>query len=164
MHVWRARDDNLPVSRGELPSLRNGYPVQETVSDPRAHLQALAEALPPDSVVPVPVAWLRELLAPGAALPVPAAEPGRLVPDLTCREAAAVLGRHESTVRAWLEAGELEGYKQRGREWRVTPAALERFRERERTRESRDKAKSGNASRRRTRVNLGAWRGVRRAI
>jgi predicted DNA-binding transcriptional regulator AlpA len=34
------------------------------VTDSRAHLAALADALPPEAVVPVPVAWLRELLAP----------------------------------------------------------------------------------------------------
>jgi predicted DNA-binding transcriptional regulator AlpA len=34
------------------------------VTDPRPHLRALAEALPPGSAVPVPREWLLELLAP----------------------------------------------------------------------------------------------------
>lgn len=133
------------------------------MTDLRAAIQTLAAALPPGSAVPVPREWLLELLAPTGPLPALPTEPRPLAPDLTCRQAATVLGRHESTVRAWLEAGELEGYKQRGREWRVTPAALERFRERERARKPGAAASADPIASNGARADLGAWRRVRRA-
>ncbi|SRR5712692_2830650 len=124
------------------------------MSDTRGHLRALAEALPPGSAVPVPREWLLELLDGSADV----GTPPTLTADLTCREAGTLLGRSASTVRTWLESGELEGYKQRAREWRVTPGAIERFRERERARgpgQASGPPKDGPRGRP---VDLGAWR------
>ena len=47
--------------------------------------------------------------------------------DLTVPELAKRFGRAASTIRSWLESGALRGYKLRGREWRVSAAAIAEF-------------------------------------
>ena len=45
--------------------------------------------------------------------------------DLTVEDVAERVGRATSTVRGWLIAGQLRGYKLNGRDWRVSPTALQ---------------------------------------
>lgn len=103
----------------------------------------------------VTVGWLLAELGHGGAA-APRATLAASVGDLSCREAGLILGRAASTVRGWLEAGVLQGYRQRGREWRIPRAALDRFRERERTRTTAPEPAS--SGRRGKSIDLGAWR------
>jgi excisionase family DNA binding protein len=119
----------------------------------REHIRALAEALPADGAAMVPVAWLRELVA-GNGLQTSA----KPVADLTVAELARLFGRKPSSVRGWLEAGLLEGYKLNGREWRVTPAAVEAFQDRQRD----GKRSEGSVAGDRPAGGLRDWRNVRR--
>ena len=77
-------------------------------------------SLPDDALVPV--GWVREQLGAGTDV----------LADLTVEETAQELSRAPSTVRAWLIAGELRGYKVHGREWRVSAAAIREFFENQR--------------------------------
>ena len=95
----------------------------------------------PDTAL-VPVGWVREQLGEG--------EPDSLA-DLTVEQVAAELNRAVSTIRGWLGAGDLRGYRMNGREWRVPPAALREFREIQRN----GKRRSSNGS-----ADLAAWRDV----
>ncbi len=96
------------------------------MTDPRAHLRALADALPPDAVVPVPVGWLRDLLEPAPLVEV--LPPGPPPADFTVAVLAARFGRKPSTVRLWVERGMFPGaYRLHGREWRVPLDSLTRF-------------------------------------
>lgn len=107
----------------------------------RARLEALLDALPPGGSVTLDREALEELLgAEGSG-----SEP---VADLTVEEVAQELGRAPSTVRGWLGAEDLEGYRLRGREWRVPREALRAFLEEER----------GNG--REETSDLGSWREV----
>lgn len=94
------------------------------MNDAVTRLQALAESLPDggSAVVPKPT-----LLEWAAAIKV--ASPNG---DLTVREISERFGRAPSTIRSWLEQGLLRGYRLRGREWRVPPASIAEFEERER--------------------------------
>ena len=47
--------------------------------------------------------------------------------DLTVDQVAAKTHRATSTVRGWLIAGDLRGYKLNQRDWRVTPGALKEY-------------------------------------
>jgi excisionase family DNA binding protein len=49
--------------------------------------------------------------------------------DLTVEQVAEAMGRACSTVRGWLIAGELRGFKLNGRDWRVPRAALRAYRD-----------------------------------
>ena len=125
--------------------------------DPRSALQALADALPADATVPVPVAWLRVVLAgSGEAAPTPDTP----VPDLTVAQVAARFGRAPSTVRGWIAAGDLLGaYHFRGRELRIPAASVLDFEARQRP------APHVENSRRREVCNgeapdLGSWRKI----
>lgn len=93
----------------------------------------------PDSAL-VPVGWIREQLHSEPA------DEDQGVADLTVQEVADELDRAPSTVRGWLGEGELDGYRFRGREWRIPREALEAFLEEER----------GNG--RRPSADLGSWR------
>ena len=124
-------------------------------AEQRAALRVLASAYPDGATVPVPCAWLLELLE-GA---VPAEPTPALEGDLTCKAACAVLGRHDSTVRAMCERGELAGaYRHRGREWRIPPASIRAYQEAQRS--GKTPTKTPMAGRRVT--PLGAWRTVPR--
>lgn len=54
-------------------------------------------------------------------------EPSPPVRDLTVEEVAEKTQRAPSTVRGWLIAGDLNGYKLNGRDWRITRAALRAY-------------------------------------
>jgi hypothetical protein len=87
---------------------------------PRSLVQLLAEL--PDGAL-LPVGWLRAQLG---------AEPAERLADLTLSEVAALQNRSISTVRTWCGSGALEGaYRLNNREWRVPPAALRRFLDRQ---------------------------------
>lgn len=89
----------------------------------RAALAALVEALPPEAVVPVPSAWLRELLGSTSSEPAP-------LVDLTCDEVGQLLHRTAGTVRGWCAAGRFPGAYRLGREWRIPRGAITAFQER----------------------------------
>ncbi len=75
--------------------------------------------------------------------------------DLTVEEVAVEMGRSPSTVRSWLIAELLDGYKLRGKAWRVPRAALRAFRDAQgATPETEPDHRP---------VDIGAWRGVRAA-
>lgn len=59
----------------------------------------------------------------GAADAVPSAT-GR---DMTVEEVAKEVQRSPSTIRRWLIAGELRGYKLQERDWRVPRLALRQY-------------------------------------
>jgi hypothetical protein len=87
-----------------------------------AALRALAEALPPGSIMSIPRDWVLELLAAGphSVVATPA--------DATVEAIGAHYGRRPSTIRGWCEAGRFPGaYKLQGREWRIPRAAVESF-------------------------------------
>jgi len=125
-------------------------------SDPRSHLQALADALPADAVATVPVAWLRALLAANRDT-TPAEGPP---PDLTIAQVAERFGRAASTIRGWIASGHLGGaYHFRGRELRIPASAVLDFEARQRpaaaishARPSRQREKPG--------PDLSGWRNV----
>ena len=76
------------------------------------------------------------------------------VRDLTVEDVAEETQRAPSTVRGWLIAGDLGGYKLNGRDWRVTRAALRAY---------LDSQKEGTHVGRRTpqveaEVDITAWR------
>lgn len=111
-----------------------------------ARLRAMAEALPSDAAsVTLTRADLLQIVE-GEAAPLH----GR---DLTVHEVAEETQRAASTVRGWLIDGQLEGYKLRGRDWRVTRAALRRFL----AGETESQADGDDD------VDLGAWRKLREA-
>jgi hypothetical protein len=121
-------------------------------------LRTLAEALPDGAAVPVPKAWLLELLDGGsdASSMGPAQGPPA---DLTVAELAERYHRKPSTVRGWILSGRLRSYLFVGREHRVTPAALQEFEATERNATGTPRAQS--QSKRSTKaVDLGGWRKV----
>jgi hypothetical protein len=96
----------------------------------RDALLRLALALPDGTVVPVPRAWLLDLLE-GAEAPRPTSAP--LEMDLTPEAAGAALHRSPVTIRAYCNAELFPGaYRLRGRQWRIPRAALEAFQAKER--------------------------------
>jgi hypothetical protein len=93
-------------------------------------------------------------VAPGAVPEAPALPPA----DFTVKGLAERLDRNASTVRAWCEAGQLEGaYRFQRREWRIPIAAVLAFEERSRRarvpREAMRPAQCGGEP-----ADLGAWR------
>lgn len=81
-------------------------------------------------------------------------QPSPPLRDLTVEEVAEETQRACSTVRGWLIAGDLNGYKLNGRDWRVTRAALRAY---------LDNQKEGTHAGRSTpevedEVAIGAWR------
>jgi Helix-turn-helix domain len=96
----------------------------------RAALLRLARALPAGAAVPVPVGWLLELLEDTSTAPDPIAP---VEADLTCAEVGLTLHRSPVTIRNLCATGALEGYRLRGREWRVSRAALAAFLQAEQT-------------------------------
>lgn len=121
----------------------------------RDHLQRICQHTPPGSLVPVD--YLRSLLdAEKEPAPTEATPSGR---DYTVKEVAKMEGRRPSTVRNWIRRRELEAYLYRGKEHRVTPAALAAFRKKQRGGEGAptpDNAAPTAAD------DLGSWRKVRR--
>lgn len=77
---------------------------------------------------------------------------------LTVSEVAGELDRAESTVRGWLGSGLLDGFRLRGREWRIRRSALTAFLEAE---EADDRADDASPSGSSDEADLGSWRQVR---
>lgn len=87
-------------------------------------LAQLVETVPPGGAVTLPRDWLAVQLGAGLATPT------SLDPDpvqLTVAQVATRLHRSPSTVRGWLERGELQGRKIKGRAWLVASLAVDRF-------------------------------------
>lgn len=84
-------------------------------------LLALAAALPAGGAVTLTRADLVALVEDGAEV-----VPGT-TSDLTVEEVAAELHRAPSTVRGWLIAGELKGFKLNRKSWRIPRAALRAY-------------------------------------
>lgn len=111
-----------------------------------------------------------DLALPGTMIPVESlraaldeAEQGGDVPaegsdgeDLTLEEAAERVHRAASTVRGWCNSGVLAGaYRLNGRDWRIPPAALRAYLDRQ-----GERARTTAAPRRGKAADLGAWRKV----
>jgi len=131
--------------------------------NPLEQLGTALAALPPGTLVALPREALLDLLGgPGrrAGGPVevrvqgPEEIPAEVQVDLTVAELAQRFRRSPSTVRQWLESGQLEGYKLFGREWRVPAAAVVAFQERQRLGSGSDSAVKNRAS-------LTDWRKVK---
>jgi excisionase family DNA binding protein len=91
-------------------------------------LRRAVEGLPERASITLPVGVVRDWLSDLEEK----ANDERLG-DLTVPELAEELDRAESTVRGWLNAGEIpQAYKLHGREWRVPQAAVRAFLERQR--------------------------------
>lgn len=93
-----------------------GNPMSERI-------RKLAELLPDGAAVTLSK---HDLLALAAEQEMP--QPAQAPAEMTVETIAAEMNRAPSTVRGWLERGEIEGaYRFRGREWRVPRAAFEAF-------------------------------------
>ena len=112
-------------------------------------LRQLAAALP--SEASSVTLTRRDILAmlEGAADAV-SSRPGR---DMTVEEVAEEVQRSPSTIRRWLIAGELRGYKLQGRDWRVTRPALRDYL----ARQARPDDESPKDS---PEVDISAWRSL----
>lgn len=84
-------------------------------------IRQLVAALPTDDAA---VVFTRRDLA---ALVEGSPDPPAQARDLSVEEVAEEVGRAPSTVRGWLIAGDLTGYKLNGRDWRVTRGALRSY-------------------------------------
>lgn len=134
--------------------MKAGHPVG-VEPDRFTGLRTLAEALPDDAAVPVPKAWLLELLNAGSVEDIPQAPPA----DLTVAQVAARFGRKPSTVRGWVAAGQLPGaYHFRGRERRIPLAAIQAFEDRQRAAPPPTPKKKPRSRHREPEPDLGAWR------
>ena len=83
-------------------------------------LKAIIDGMPPDGAVTLPVVFLSRLIEAEAA----ESGLGRL---LTLQEAGEIVGRSPSTVRTWLNTGQLDGFKLNDRAWRIRESALRTF-------------------------------------
>ncbi len=127
---------------------RRGYNTL-TVED---RLQTLADALPDGAAVTLPVSLIRSWLSRSDS-----ADPERAA-DMTVAEVASLLSRSPQTVRTWIREGDLDAYKLRGREYRVTRAALEAFLAYQ---QARAAPRSSLGSSGGQPANLGSWRRAR---
>ena len=114
-------------------------------------IRQMCDGLPDGASVMLPVGWLRSQLDG----PDPS---HRVVIDWTVRRVAEELERAPSTVRTWLNRGLIpEAYQLRGREWRVPPAAVRAFQDREGDQPERPSHRDPDGP-----VDLGSWRDVQR--
>ena len=115
----------------------------------RSRLEKVVDGMPAGSAVTLPVEWLRCLLKLEEQSSVE-------IDDLTCEQAARILGRSPSTVREWCRAGEIRGaYRLKGREWRLPRSGLREFLDGQGNRRPQ-------TVHRRREADLGAWRGERK--
>lgn len=121
----------------------------------RASLEALVQAAPLDATVTV--RWLGELLAAAEGEAVrPRTPASDAVVDLTVQQVATRFGRGVSTVRTWLERGDLPGsYKNHGREWRIPVSAVEAM---QRAQATQHHASTPRPTTPRHRADIGEWR------
>ncbi len=111
-------------------------------------LRTLAEALPEGASITLSSEALRSLLETDAD------ESSTLTHDMTVEEVATHVERTPQTVRRWIREGELDAYSFRGREYRITAAALRDFVAREQTAaERRPQSPGAHVTK-----QLGAWR------
>ena len=125
-------------------------------SELRAALRLVIEAHPTGSSVSLPRELALELLA-GEDAPISAPALER---DLDCRQLAEFIGRDASTCRAWLARGDFPGAYRFGREWRVPPATIRAWQERQRA--GKTAGNTAVTSPRPKSAPLGAWRTVSR--
>lgn len=112
-------------------------------------LRQLVAALPSDSAaVTLSRADLAALIEGSVALAA--------TRDLTVEEVAAETRRAPSTVRGWLIADELRGYKLNGRDWRVPRAALREYLDRQAANTGEDPPRQPGGE-----VDISAWRKIR---
>ena len=114
-------------------------------------LETLRDILPPNGSVLFTRTDLTELLegeVDSQANRVPSAA------DFTVAEITKRFDRSPQTVRDWIKAGKLPAYLFNGKEYRITPAALEEFEEGQRN-GLPGRTHSGRAA------DLGAWRRAR---
>jgi excisionase family DNA binding protein len=116
----------------------------------RERLMAIAELLPARARVSFSRADLDELTSNGPAMK----KPSYSNLDYTVAEVAQRHGRSPQTVRDWIKSGELQAYRFKDREWRITPAALAEFEGRQRNGQARERSASPG-------TDLSAWRDVR---
>ncbi len=109
-------------------------------------LRAIVEPMPADASVTLSVSWLRDLLAAEGDSP-------GMDGLLTLDETAEVVGRSPSTVRTWLNTGQLDGFKLNARSWRVRGSALRRFIARQESGEHETPTVRSTGS-----VDISAWR------
>ena len=125
--------------------------------NPLEQLRTAVVALPPGTLVTLPREALLDVLGGGGvdgAAAIGGDGPPPVAVDLTVTDLAQRFGRHPSTIRQWLEAGRLEGYKLFGREWRVPLAAVAALQDQQRHgREGRSCPTRGGPS-------LADWRNV----
>ena len=119
--------------------------VYECCHDRLRALRAIVEDTPADGTVTVPVTWLQDLLD--------AESDSSDMRLLTLQEIAEFVGRSVSTVRTWVNTGQLDGFKLNGRSWRIRERAFKEFIERQQSGEPEPPAIRSSAS-----VDLGAWR------
>ena len=117
------------------------------MSQALVRLRQVAESLPPDASVTVPCTWLLEALQ----------EFEIQRSDLTVAQVSERFQRSPSCIRSWIAQGILRAYKLRGRQLRVTPAALEEFEANERA------GTQPPSGARRPVADLSAWRRERPA-
>lgn len=91
-------------------------------------LRRAVQGLPEGASITLPVGVVRNWLSD-----LPEEADDNRFGDLTVPELAAELDRAESTVRGWLNAGDIpQAYKLNGREWRVPRTAVRDFLDRQR--------------------------------
>lgn len=87
-------------------------------------LQGMVDVLPDEATVQLRIRDVREWLCGSA----PRVDRSEGPEDYTLPVLSVMLGRAESTLRAWCAAGRFHGaYRFNGKEWRVPPASFESF-------------------------------------
>jgi len=117
-------------------------------------LREMAEAVPPEGSVTLPVWWLKQELglAPEGAREGEGEAP---LGDLTLGEVAEAVKRTVSTVRGWCNSGKLRAYKLNNRAWRIPREALKEFLASQREPKGKTRTNPGRGG-----ADLGAWRRV----
>ncbi len=116
--------------------------------DVQDRLQRLAEALPETGSVILTRADLLELAEADESKDASAES----LADFTVAQVAEMFERSPQTVRDWIKAGRLRGYRLNDREYRITASALREFQE-----EQRNGASHGDRA---EEADLGAWRDI----
>lgn len=115
-------------------------------------LRGELEAMPQGALLPRD--WLLERLSDHSA-PASSAEGSTLRVDLSVLDLANLFGKQPSTVRAWLERGDLPGaYKLQGKEWRVPPSGVDAFQNQQRSETRKNRPRGGSP-------RLSDWRTVK---
>ena len=126
--------------------------IKPTIPADTGTLRHELEAMPPGTLVPRD--WLLTRLPPSAAVrEAEDVDPSGLV-DLSIHDLGQLFGRRPSTIRQWLERGDLPGaYKLFGREWRAPRSAVDAFLKSQRS----DSPAAAKGS-----TDLSTWRSVKR--